>query len=185
MRVWSHEDQQADEGRELTLLLDALNQRGLQLVIKPHPMDADRREWPGAVTVSEVDLIRTGVSLYGLLGQSRGLVTDYSSVWVDYLLLDRPIAFLVGDRGTYARELLPSDTLDWVPGEVVDHSEEPFAQFFADLDTDGQAGSHQRSEVSTRIGLNPTRTAADDLLTELEQRRVLELQTDGKTARAR
>ena len=36
-----------------------------------------------------------------------GLVTDYSSVWVDYLLTDRPIAFLVPDRDTYDRALYP------------------------------------------------------------------------------
>ena len=105
---------------ELGPLLCALRNRRIQLVVKPHPMDADRRRGQGIVTVTDEDLLRAGVTLYGLLGQSRGLVTDYSSVWVDYLLVDRPMAFLVPDRDRYDRRLLPSDVLDWVPGEVVD-----------------------------------------------------------------
>ena len=36
-----------------------------------------------------------GTTLYGLLARSSALVTDYSSVWTDYLTLDRPIAFII------------------------------------------------------------------------------------------
>ncbi len=81
--------------------------------------------------------------------RSRGLVTDYSSVWVDYLLLDRPMAFLVPDRDSYTRALVPADVLDWVPGEVVgdDH---PFGAFLADLDSAGRLG--ERSGRTRRAG---------------------------------
>jgi hypothetical protein len=185
MRVRPQSVAEVDEGPELDVLLNGLRERGLQLVIKPHPLDANRRLWAGAVTVSEQDLERTGVSLYGLLGQSRGLVTDYSSVWVDYLLLDRPLAFLVPDRGSYQRKLLPSDVLEWVPGEVVDRSDKPFVEFLTDLDAAGRAGAALRAEVATRIGLNPTRTSADDLVTELEDRGVLTTQRVGVPARSR
>jgi CDP-glycerol glycerophosphotransferase len=150
-----------------------LVERDLQIVIKPHPMDADRRRWRGAITISERDLVRAGVSLYGLLGLSRGLITDYSSVWVDYLLLDRPLAFMIGDRETYARKLRPPDMLDWLPGELVDDSESPFAQFFTDLDASGRDGSALRQQVAGRIGLNPSHTSADDLIDVLAQRGVL------------
>jgi len=125
------------------------------------------------VTVDEDDLVRAGVGLYALLGASSGLVTDYSSVWVDYLLLDRPLAFLVPDRASYARTLHPADVLDWVPGEVVDRSDRPFRAFLADLDAGGRAGAATRCEVSQRIGLSPSRTAADDLVTALAELGVL------------
>ncbi|HEU5038902.1 MAG TPA: CDP-glycerol glycerophosphotransferase family protein [Nocardioides sp.] len=157
----------------LAELLAGLQERGLQLVVKPHPMDADRRRWPGAVTVDEDDLVDAGVPLYGLLGASSGLVTDYSSVWVDYLLLDRPMAFLVTDRVSYDRPLYPADVLDWVPGEVVDLDHRPFAGFFSDLDADGGRGATKRRAVAERIGLNQTATAADDLVTALVKLGVL------------
>ncbi|MBZ5737657.1 CDP-glycerol glycerophosphotransferase family protein [Nocardioides mangrovi] len=165
-----------DAAAGLAGLLAGLADRGLQLVVKPHPMDADRRRTPGVVTIDDDDLARVGVGLYPLLGSSAGLVTDYSSAWVDYLLVDRPIAFLVPDRSTYDRELLPADVLDWAPGEVVDNDPwtQPFAEFFADLDTHGRRGSSLRLSVAERIGLNPTTTAADDLVTELVKRGVLD-----------
>jgi CDP-Glycerol:Poly(glycerophosphate) glycerophosphotransferase len=175
VRRWSEtDDTDARDGRrELSSLLGQLRERGIQLVIKPHSMDADRRQWDGAITVSEEDLVRAGVSLYALLGQSRGLVTDYSSVWVDYLLLDRPLAFLVPDRESYGRKLIPADVLDWVPGELVDHHHKPFREFLADVDANGRVGCTVRAEVATRIGLNTSRKAADDLITALEERGVI------------
>ncbi len=162
-----------DAHAELAGLLDGLRVRGLQLVVKPHPMDADRRRWPGAVTVDEDDLVRSGVGLYALLGASSGLVTDYSSVWVDYLLLDRPLAFLVPDRASYSRALYPPDVLDWVPGELVGSTGRPFERFLADVDAGGRLGSPQRRAVADRVGLNPSPTSADDLVTELVKRGVL------------
>lgn len=164
----------AGDGRvELSALLRGLERRGLRLVVKPHPLDADRRDLPGAVTVTEADLLRAGTSLYTLLGASSGLVTDYSSVWVDYLLLDRPMAFLASDRDRYDRQLFPPDVLEWVPGEVVDPAHRPFEAFLADLDADGREGAEQRKAVTDRIGLNLTRSAADDLVDALVARGVL------------
>jgi len=155
-------------------LLFGLRERGIQLVIKPHPMDADRRDWEGALTISEPELVRARVNLYTLLGSSSGLVTDYSSVWVDYLLLDRPLAFLVPDRESYTRELVPSDVLEWLPGELVDdESEEPFQEFLADLDGFGAQGSVLRKRVADRIDVHRSRTSADDLVTALANRGVL------------
>lgn len=161
-----------DADREIAVLLEGLRERGLQLVVKPHPMDADRRQLPGVVTLEEDDLVAAGVGLYSLLGASSGLVTDYSSVWVDYLLVDRPLAFLVPDRASYDRALFPADILDWVPGEVVGE-QAPFASFLADLDAHGQLGTELRRDVGRRIGLNPSATAADDLVTTLVKLGVL------------
>ena len=157
-------------------LVAGLRARGMQLVVKPHPMDAERRVYDGVdgvVTVAEDDLVGAGVSLYELLGASAGLVTDYSSVWVDYLLLDRPMAFLVTDRGSYRRSLFPADVLDWLPGELVEDEQAPFGEFLADLDAAGAHGALQRKEVAERIGLNPTRTSAEDLVSALTERGVL------------
>jgi hypothetical protein len=175
MREQSELGEGADDGHEqVQALLAGLRARGLQLVIKPHPMDAEERLWEGAVTITDADLVRAGASLYGVLGAARGLVTDYSSVWVDYLLLDRPMAFLVPDRDSYTRQLLPADVLDWAPGELVGPCE-PFAQFLDDLDSHGSQGAGQRAQVAANIGLTHSRTAAEDLLTALKQRQVLEL----------
>jgi hypothetical protein len=164
-----------DDDTAITRLLEQLRARGVQLVVKPHPMDADRRDDPRWVTVTENDLVRAELTLYELMGASAGLVTDYSSVWIDYLLLDRPMAFLVTDRNTFDKELFPADVLDWLPGELVESGDDAFGDFLADLDAAGSLGATERKQVADRIGLNQTRTAADDLVTELDRRGALRL----------
>jgi CDP-glycerol glycerophosphotransferase (TagB/SpsB family) len=159
---------------DVAALLDRLDERGIQLVVKPHPLDAEERRGPGVVTVTDDDLARVGLPLYSLMGASSGLVTDYSSVWVDYLLLDRPVAFFVPDRDTYGRGLAPADVLDWLPGELVT-DEAPYERFVADLDAGGRLDSALRREVTDRIGLHGSKTCADDLLTALTEMGTLRL----------
>jgi CDP-glycerol glycerophosphotransferase len=174
VRPWDESPTSERDGRdEVEPLVRGLRERGLQLVVKPHPMDAEARQHDGVLALTDEDLTSAGTSLYAVLGQARGLVTDYSSVWVDYLLLDRPMAFLVTDRDSYTRTLLPPDVLEWVPGELVDPEHQPFAEFLADLDSGGANGAPCRADVAARIGLNPTSTAADDLVTALTRRGVL------------
>ena len=92
---------------------------------------------------------------------------------VDYLLVDRPVAFLVPDRTSYDRELFPADILDWVPGELVPDGDRPFEEFLADLDADGRRGADTRRAVAERIGLTTSTTSADDLVTALVKLGVL------------
>ena len=169
---WS--DGGADVGlSEVGPLRDLLRARGIQLVVKPHPMDAEERRGDGVVRLADDQLAAEGVALYSLIGASAGLVTDYSSVWVDYLLLDRPLAFLVPDLGSYTRALDPPDVMTWLPGEVV--GDAPFEEFVADLDARGARGRELRAAVADRLGLAQTRTSADDLLDALEERGALRL----------
>ena len=151
----------------------ACGARGIQLVIKPHPMDAERAALRRAPSRSpRTTWSAAGVSLYALLGRLAGLVTDYSSVWVDYLLLDRPMAFLVPDRDSYGRELVPGRrprlgcraSSSSPTRRIRSRSSSPTSTPPART-----ARRIRASDVADRIGLNPTRTAADDLLTELER----------------
>ncbi len=74
---------------------------GVSVVVKPHPQDAESRRIEGARVITNEDLRDAGVQLYELIGASSALLTDYSSVWIDYLALDRPIGFVVPDESGY------------------------------------------------------------------------------------
>jgi CDP-glycerol glycerophosphotransferase (TagB/SpsB family) len=126
------------------------------------------------VTLEDEQLAGAGVPLYGLLARSAGIITDYSSVWTDYLLLDRPIGFFIPDRDDYAgsRGLYPPDALTWLPGPELD-SPESFRAFAAEVIAGESTWAQARREAAERLGLNPTRSAARDLLDELERRGAL------------
>jgi CDP-glycerol glycerophosphotransferase (TagB/SpsB family) len=77
---------------------------GVHLVVKLHPMSPRRSlgEHGDLSVWDERALDEHRVTLYELLGHADVLVTDHSSVWVDYLLLDRPMVFSIADLDAYA-----------------------------------------------------------------------------------
>jgi CDP-glycerol glycerophosphotransferase (TagB/SpsB family) len=77
---------------------------GIHLVVKLHPMSPRRGlgEHGGLSIWDEYALDEHGLTLYELLGHADALVTDHSSVWIDYLLLDRPMVFSIADLDAYA-----------------------------------------------------------------------------------
>lgn len=104
--------------------LDAwLARQGVTVVVKPHPHDVDRftGDFAALHIVTPHDLERRGLTLYPMLSAFDGLVTDMSSVWVDYLLLDRPMVFAFPDIARYraGRGLNLEPFEHWVPGPFV------------------------------------------------------------------
>lgn len=86
---------------QLNQLDGFLSQRNLYLLFKPHP--AQDISGLKAADLSHIriltdgNLAELGLQLYQALGASDGLITDYSSVFFDYLLTDKPIATTTDD----------------------------------------------------------------------------------------
>jgi len=75
------------------------------------------------------ELEEKGIHFYSLLKQTDALITDYSSVFFDYLLLDKPLAFTIDDIDSYSgnRGFVFENPLDYMPGEKIKNSEEFFS----------------------------------------------------------
>jgi CDP-glycerol glycerophosphotransferase len=82
-------------------LVRQLNELGIQLVVKPHPLDAE--EWAdlGVPVITTDQILLAGVTMHEFLGAAVGLVSDYSSAWVDFLITGRPIGLLCHDLDSY------------------------------------------------------------------------------------
>lgn len=114
---------QLDDPSALSWLNASLREYSAHLIIKPHPHDNALPELFSATDnihlLPDRTLRNAGVELYALLSASDALVTDYSSVFIDYLLLDRPMVFFVKDISEY-QETRPFvyEPFDlWTPGE--------------------------------------------------------------------
>lgn len=148
------------------------NDRGLQVVVKAHRQDAESRSIEGALSIDDAELVKSGVSLYSLIGASAALVTDYSSVWTDYLVLDRPIGFVIPDADTYthSRGLYPHDVLSWLPGPIL-HTETDIERFVDEVVAGApQASKASRDRAKAKLGLAEFDVPADRLLEELAAR---------------
>ncbi len=91
------------------------------LIIKKHPLQnkwSYQSNMQNICYVTDDFLKEKKVQLYCLVGICDALISDYSSVAVDYLLLDRPLAFVLADYEAYAdtRGFVFENPLAYMPG---------------------------------------------------------------------
>lgn len=82
-----------------------LVENNLFIIFKPHPaQDVSSLRASTMSNVLVIDdefLLNKGIQLYDLISKSSALITDYSSVFYDYLLLDKPIGTTTDDLGDW------------------------------------------------------------------------------------
>ena len=140
-----------------------------KLLVKPHPMSInagkpfeDDANW---AMVDERVLFESGLGLYELLAQVDLLVTDVSSVYVDFLITQRPQILYFPDMERYkeTRGLLIHPLEDYSPGPIA----QTFAELLSCLDVwlSGDDGWQARREQlrDLMIPASP-QSAADSLL---------------------
>ena len=92
-------------------------------IIKPHPMAPVKNmvSTDHLLLIDENWLWQRQLTLYPLVGETDFLVSDVSSIMIDYMLLDKPMVVCFGDFSEYkeSRNLLFDPIEDWLPGEMV------------------------------------------------------------------
>ncbi|MCM1272081.1 MAG: CDP-glycerol glycerophosphotransferase family protein [Clostridium sp.] len=114
----------ADDDESLQALDKMCGETESLLVIKRHPLQASGHSGQKYKNIKFMDnklLDKRNVLLYHFIAVSDALISDYSSVAVDYILLDRPIGFAVGDMEQYKqkRGFIFENPTDYMPGEMI------------------------------------------------------------------
>lgn len=97
------------------------------LIIKLHPMDAlqlyDFNDYSNIKIIKQKDFHS---QLYPFLSKCDYLLTDFSSVWVDYELCRKPIGFIIDDLECYtqSRGLTIDNFSEIIPGVIIKDYEE-------------------------------------------------------------
>ncbi len=109
--------------------LDRLNQmlagQNIVLIIKPHPFqDSSVIHVKGYSNIMLLDnklLFEKDIQINQILGFADALISDYSSAAVDYLVLNRPMAFIADDLEEYEdrRGFIFNDLEEWLPGTLI------------------------------------------------------------------
>lgn len=124
---------------DLDILNTELNKKNYLLLIKLHPW---AKECVGEIkytNIKEVSLddIPEPYTLYHLLAQTDALISDYSSVYGDYLLTDKPIGFAFNDLEEYQKNrYIPLSPIeDYMPGMKI-RNKDDLIEFFNSLNED-------------------------------------------------
>ncbi|WP_162515394.1 CDP-glycerol glycerophosphotransferase family protein [Paenibacillus pinistramenti] len=105
-----------------------LEQNNMLMVVKLHYFEerlvADKVKEllsPSIYFLTEEKLAETDTGTYDILNAADMLISDYSSVYMDFLLLDRPVMFVPSDLEKYnsTRGLWLSPYDFWAPGPIV------------------------------------------------------------------
>jgi CDP-glycerol glycerophosphotransferase (TagB/SpsB family) len=93
-----------DEIIQLNQYLKLIN---VCLITKIHHLQTVNKvftqKFSNIIFITDDDLISNGIQLYQIIGKSDALLTDYSSVFIDYLLLNKPIGFILDDIEEYEK----------------------------------------------------------------------------------
>lgn len=108
---------------------DELKKKDLFLFIKLHP-HYRLEDFPTINCFSNIKVVDktffedNSLELYSFLSQSSGLITDLSSVFIDYLFLDKPIAFNLSKENFDNNLNAIKCTFEDLPGEIISSTEE-------------------------------------------------------------
>lgn len=142
-----------DDKTKITELNSLLSLDNSILLIKPHPMqdlvESDLDQYSNVRIVQQQGLDEKKVTLYNLLKVADALVTDYSSVYFDYLLLNRPIGFTIDDINEYreSRGFVIDDPLEVMPGEkIINYN--GFIRFIEQIIDDDDKYANERCNIN-------------------------------------
>ncbi len=107
-----------------------LEKYNIVLILKPHPGQDMKyfniKENTNIKIMKDKDLIDNNYTLYQFMAVTDALITDFSSAYVDYLLLDKPIAFEIENIEQYKNGIGFSidNPLDYMPGMLMKNKDD-------------------------------------------------------------
>ena len=123
------------------------------LIIKPHPMDAKVFDnisgFCNIKTITNAELIKKGVQLYEFMAETDALLSDYSSVVIDYLMLRKPIVMVMSDIQEYknSRGFIFDNIKDYLPGAIIKNAKS-LIDYFGELDYVNEQWVEKRNQLS-------------------------------------
>ncbi len=117
-----HGDEDVGVGSDTPGIGELCGQLGVTLLVKLHQIQRDYNidfdSMNNIKRITNDDFENNGVNLYELLAVTDALITDYSSVAIDYLIVDKPIGFALEDYEMYkaTRGFIFDDPLQYMPG---------------------------------------------------------------------
>ena len=115
-----------------------LNANHIGVILKLHRLQLEKevfkQKFSNIIIITDDDIEQGNRQLYEIIGYSDALLTDYSSISVDYLLLDKPIGYILSDINYYMidRGFTSENPLDLMVGQHI-YTIDDFKMFISDI----------------------------------------------------
>lgn len=139
---------------------DALNEYlkkyDFLLVVKLHTSQdtegISTEKYSNILLLTNDQFVKRNFDLYELLPQTDALIGDYSSVSLQYLLLDKPLAFVVPDMEEYKEKggFCFENPEDYMPGPIIKEKQQLY-RFFDDIYFEKDEYIEERNRVRNII----------------------------------
>lgn len=123
---------------DFSLLNDELKLHNSYLLIKLHPVEdvmiSESISFSNIRFITDNELVESNLTAYKLLADSDALLTDYSSVYYDYLLLNKPIGLVTDNLEEFTKEIgfYYGDFKSFIKGSYIENLKE-FVLFINDI----------------------------------------------------
>ena len=142
---------------EMKRLNELLTDNDAILIVKLHPFQnrkliCDMAEFSNIQLLENSNLLKSDIQINQILGYANALISDYSSVAIDYLVKDRPIAFTLDDLESYGKErgFFWPDVKPYLPGKEIYNYEELYG-FVKDVLEGKDPGVEKRHSISEKM----------------------------------
>lgn len=140
---------------ELKKVDDLLKEKKLNMIVKLHPLQTLPTHIPiysNIRILSEENSRGNNLKLYELLRDSRALITDYSSVFYDYYLLDKPIAFCIRDFDDYNknRGFIVENPMSYLKGNKIKSLDDMY-DFINEIANNEDKFKEERREFNEKV----------------------------------
>ena len=117
--------------------------------------------------VTEEMLQKSGIQLYELVGLMDGLISDYSSIAVDYMLLDRPLGYVLTDLESYrnTRGFVFENPEAYMPGEKI-YNLEDLKDYFSHIAVGEDPFKEERRRLLPAMHTMPKKSGYCEALAE-------------------
>ena len=137
-------------------LNDFLTENKIRMIVKLHPM----QDLNGLTSYKNTNLeiygadafVKEKGDIFEWMSQSDALISDYSGVFLDYLVLNRPICYVLDDYEDYrkTRGFVFDNPLEFMPGHKA-YRQEDIYSFISDVANGIDIYSQERIEVNKRV----------------------------------
>lgn len=175
-RLWDRADSDIDYPLGISLIYtvsdmekvnEKLRELDMLLVLKIHPrqrIDFAEKDYSNIIYL-DGDSIKK-VHSYRLMAEMDAMISDYSSIVFDYMLLDRPIAWVIEDIDHYKIVFLPEKPLELMPGPKITNLEGLFL-FLEDVSNSVDSWKEERNRISKIYNADDKGTGCKKLVEKL------------------